>query len=248
MKILYIIPFFFSLSIFAQEQEYKYEPVSNKAEYYIGSFNKGKDLEDLIDWYEDFADWAEDQGDTYDSMTVAILTPYFNNDLSTHDTMWVNTWPSPVEQYAGLDKWMKEGQDLLKDLPSTNSAVIDTWQWVLSEPREMKPGNMMAAVYSECYLNEGVNMRMVYDLYKDFAIFAQENGDTVGRKLIVPSSKTTSDADFHRLLYTSSVAEMGTNAALFWDKLSDSEAAKAMEGWECKNAVEYMGMAMRTPE
>lgn len=248
MKILYIIPFFFSLSIFAQEQEYKYEPVSNKAEYYIGSFNKGKDLDDLIDWYEDFADWAEDQGDTYDSMTVAILTPYFNNDLSTHDTMWVNTWPSPVEQYAGLDKWMKEGQDLLKDLPSTNSAVIDTWQWVLSEPREMKPGNMMAAVYSECYLNEGVNMRMVYDLYKDFAIFAQENGDTVGRKLIIPSSKTTSDADFHRLLYTSSVAEMGTNAALFWDKLSDSEAAQAMEGWECKNAVEYMGMAMRTPE
>ena len=60
--------------------------------------------------------------------------------------------------------------------------------------------------------------------------------------------KTTSDADFHRLLYTSSVAEMGTNAALFWDKLSDSEAAQAMEGWECKNAVEYMGMAMRTPE
>ena len=84
MKILYIIPFFFSLSIFAQEQEYKYEPVSNKAEYYIGSFNKGKDLEDLIDWYEDFADWAEDQGDTYDSMTVAILTPYFNNDLSIY--------------------------------------------------------------------------------------------------------------------------------------------------------------------
>ena len=162
--------------------------------------------------------------------------------------MWVNTWPGPVEQYAGLDMWMKEGQELLEDLPSTNSAVIDTWQWVLSEPREMKAGNMMAAVYSECYLDEGVNMRMVYDLYKDFAIYAQENGDTVGRKLIVPSSKTTSDADFHRLLYTSSVAEMGTNAALFWDKLSDSDAAKAMQGWECKNAVEYMGMAMRAAE
>ena len=146
MKILYIIPFIFSMSLLAQDQEYKYEPVSNKAEYYIGSFNKGKNLDDLVDWYEDFADWAKDQGDTYDSMTVAILTPYFNNDLSTHDTMWVNTWPGPEEQYAGLDIWMKEGQELLEDLPSTNSAVIDTWQWVLSEPREMKAGNMMAAV------------------------------------------------------------------------------------------------------
>lgn len=248
MKILYIIPLILSMSLFAQDQEYKYEPVRNKAEYYIGSFNKNKDLDDLVEWYEDFADWAEDQGDTYDSMTVAILTPYFNNDLSTHDTMWVNTWPGPVEQYAGLDMWMRGGQDLLKDLPSKNSAVIDTWQWVLSEPREMKAGNMMAAVYSECYLDEGINMRTVYDLYKDFAVYAQENGDTVGRKLIIPSSKTTSDADFHRLLYTSSIVEMGANAELFWDKLSDSEAAQAMKGWECKNAVEYIGMAMRTPE
>ena len=26
-----------------------------------------------MDWYDDFADWTDDQGDTWDSMTVAIL-------------------------------------------------------------------------------------------------------------------------------------------------------------------------------
>ena len=245
MKILYIIPFIFSMSLLAQDQEYKYEPVSNKAEYYIGSFNKGKNLDDLVDWYEDFADWAEDQGDTYDSMTVAILTPYFNNDLSTHDTMWVNTWPGPEEQYAGLDMWMKEGQELLEDLPSTNSAVIDTWQWVLSEPREMKAGNMMAAVYSECYLDEGVNMRMVYDLYKDFAIYAKSVGDTVGRKLIVPNAGYNGDADFVRLLYTSSISAMGVNGKLYWDEIAESEAGKNLTGFSCSNPREYVGMSMR---
>ena len=128
MKLLISLSLIFSFVVSADDHEtpeYKYDVQANKAEYYIGSFNKGKNLDDLVDWYEDFADWAEDQGDTYDSMTVAILTPYFNNDLSTHDTMWVNTWPGPEEQYAGLDMWMKEGQELLEDLPSTNSAVID---------------------------------------------------------------------------------------------------------------------------
>ena len=29
-------------------------------------------------------------------------------------------------------------------------------------------------------------IRQVYDMYKDFAIYAQSQGDTVGRKMIVP--------------------------------------------------------------
>ena len=58
--------------------EYKYEPEVNKAEYYIGSYNKNKDLDDLVDWYEDFAQWTTKQGTTYDLMTVGLLTPYFS--------------------------------------------------------------------------------------------------------------------------------------------------------------------------
>ncbi len=67
------MPFF----VFAQEDEpsYKYQPEANKAEYYIGTFNKGKDVDDLAAWYGKFAQWAEGQGDTYDNMTVAILQP-----------------------------------------------------------------------------------------------------------------------------------------------------------------------------
>ena len=57
MKYLIIFSLAFSFNIFAQESENKYEPVSNKAEYFFGTFNKGKDLEDLMDWYDDFADW-----------------------------------------------------------------------------------------------------------------------------------------------------------------------------------------------
>ena len=60
-------------------------------------------------------------------------------------------------------------------------------------------------------------MRMVYDLYKDFAIYAKTQGDTVGRKMISPSAGYNGDADFVRLLYTSSIDAMGVNAELYWD-------------------------------
>ena len=43
-----------------------------KAEYYIGTFNKGKDVEDLSAWYGKFAKWAEEKDGVYDSMTVAF--------------------------------------------------------------------------------------------------------------------------------------------------------------------------------
>ena len=45
MKYLLLIPFLFSVGTFAQDVEYKYEPVVNKAEYYIGSYKNGKDLD-----------------------------------------------------------------------------------------------------------------------------------------------------------------------------------------------------------
>jgi len=111
MKQLFLI-FLAASSSFAFSQdavEYKYEPEVNKAEYYIGSYNKSKDLDDLVDWYGDFAEWTNKQGNTYDSMTVGLLTPYFHNDMAAADVMWVNTWPSPLEQFEGLETWMTKG-------------------------------------------------------------------------------------------------------------------------------------------
>ena len=76
MKYILGFTLLFSIGLFAEEDEYRYEPQGNAAEYYIGQFNRGKDLDDLTKWYDKFADWAEDKG-VYDDMTIGILTPYF---------------------------------------------------------------------------------------------------------------------------------------------------------------------------
>ena len=235
----------FSIGLFAEEDEYRYEPQGNAAEYYIGQFNRGKDLDDLTKWYGKFADWAEDKG-VYDDMTIGILTPYFHSDLSSTDVVWVNNFPTQSAQYAALNAWMTQGgSQLLKSLPVTNNRQMSTFQWVVSTPNDPEEGDMMMAVYSDCKFDEGYNGRQVYDLYMDFAVYAQSQGDTVGRKMIFPGSGYDGDADFVRLLYTSSIDAMGVNRELFWDKLQDSEAAKNLEGFSCSNQREYVGLSMR---
>ena len=248
MKLLISLSVIFSFVVLAdghEASEYKYEPEMNQAEYYIGHFNKGKDLEDLQNWYGKFAEWADKQGSTYDNMTVALLTPYFHNDLTSIDVIWANNWPDQVEQYAGLEAWVSGGQKLLESLPVTNHTVTSTTQMVVSIPDSIEPGAMMMAVYSDCNLDEGVTLRTAYDSYKDFAIYAKSVGDTVGRKLIVPNAGYNGDADFVRLLYTSSISAMGVNGKLYWDEIAESEAGKNLTGFSCSNPREYVGMSMR---
>lgn len=249
LTLLITMSAFSGFMIAQEESEFKYQPEVNKAEYYIGTFNKGKDAEDLANWYAKFAKWAEGKGDVYNSMTVAILQPYFHSDMNSIDVMWVNTWPTPSEQFSALETWITGGgADLLKSLPVTNSQQIDTWQWTISQPSSMAVGNMMYATYADCSLDDDFNMRQVYDLYKDFAIYAQAEGDTMGRKMIVPDSgvQLPEGVDFVRLMYTSSISERGSNAELFWSKLTDSEAAQNLTGFSCTNARSYFGAAMRT--
>ena len=88
-------------------------------------------------------------------------------------------------------------------------------------------------------------MRKVYDLYKDFAIYAKSQGDTVGRKMTAPGSGYNGDSDFVRLLYTTSIDAMGVNAELYWDKLAESEASQNLKGFSCSNPREYIGLSMR---
>ena len=243
----YILSFMlvFSINLFAEDSEYKHEPEGNAAEYYIGHFNKGKDLDDLTKWYEKFSNWAEDKG-VYDDMSIAILTPYFHADLTLLDVMWVNNFPTQSAQYAALNVWMTQGgPELLKSLPVTNNRQISTYQWVISGPGESGEGDMMMAVYSDCKFDEGYEGRQVYDLYKDFAIYAQSQGDTVGRKMIFPQAGYDGDADFVRLLYTSSIDSMGVNQELYWEKLEQSEAAQNLKGFSCSNPREYTGLPMR---
>lgn len=253
MKLLLSLGLIFSFTIVADDHEtpeYKYEVEANKAEYYIGKFNSNKDIDDLVAWYGKFAKWAEGKGDTYDEMTVALLQPYFHSDMSSADVMWVNTWPSPSSQFNALQTWITEGgPKLLESLPVTNSRQVDTWQWAISQPSSMDAGNMMYATYADCTIEEGYDARQVYDMYKDFAIYAQSQGDTLGRKMIVPDAgyQLPDGVDFIRLMYSSSISERGTNAELYYSKIGDSEAAENLKGFSCTNARSYFGLSMRSP-
>ena len=251
MKFLFTLALTMSFIAFAQEEEsYKYQPETNKAEYYIGTYNKGKDFNDLAEWYGKFAKWAEGQGDIYKNMTVAILQPQFHSNMGALDVMWVNTFPTPSEQFTGLETWVTGGgAKLLDSLPVTNSQQVDTWQWTLSQPASMVAGNVMYATYSDCSLEEGYTMRKVHDLYKDFAIYAQSVWDTTGRKMIVPTAgaQLPDGVDFVRLMYSSSISESGANAELFWEKIAESEANSNLKGFSCNNGMSYIGTAMRTP-
>ena len=252
MRVFLSLAMLFSFSVIAQDSvEYKYEVEANKAEYYIGSYKKGKDVEDLVAWYGKFQKWADTKSTTFDSMSVAILTPYFHSDLSSHDVMWVTTSPSPVEQFKGLQEWMTTGASaLIKSLPVVNSQQVDTWQWTISQPTTTDAGSLMYATYADCSLEDGFNMRQVYDMYRDFAIFAESQGDTVGRKLIVPDAgaKLPEGVDFIRLMYSSSISERGTNAEIYFNKIEGSEASSNLKGFSCENARSYIGQSMKTPK
>ena len=248
MKYIYSLIFVLSVSINAQDYEPKYEVDANKAEYYVGTFNDYKDVDDLTAWYDKFAKWAESKDGAYDNMTVAILQPYFHSELDEVEVLWVNTWPTPSEQFNGLETWITGGgAKLLESLPVTNSRQVDTWQWVVSEPASTDAGNMMYATYADCSMAEGYTARQVYDAYKDFAVYAASQGDTVGRKMIFPDAGMAlpDGVDFIRLMYTSSISERGKNADLFYEKLYGSEAYDNLQGFSCTNARSYSGMAMQ---
>ena len=82
----------------------------NKAEYYIGSYKNGKDLDDMVMWYKKFADWAESGRCVrqYDGCASFTL---LNSDMAALDVVWVSNWPSPVEQFKGLETWVTGGGD-----------------------------------------------------------------------------------------------------------------------------------------
>ena len=195
---------------------------------------------------------AGDQGDVYDNMTVALLSPYFNSDMAALDVVWVNNWPSPVEQFKGLETWVTGGGDkLLKSLPSENSAQVDAWQWTISDPAEFGVGGMMYATYADCSNADGYSNRSVYDLYMDFASMVKEDGDTIGRKMIVPNAGRAlpEGVDFIRLMYTASISEAGVNQALFTENFEERQETKDLiASFSCTNARTYTGLVMRAPE
>ena len=82
----------------------------------------------------------------------------------------------------------------------------------------------------------------------DFAKYAQSQGDTIGRKFIVPSSGYTGDADFVRLLSSSPISAAGVNQEIYRDKINGSEADVNLTGFSCSDPRTYMGVIMRMPK
>ncbi len=109
----------------------------------------------------------------------------------------------------------------------------------------------MYATYSDCSNAEGVNNNNVYDLYMDFAKMVKKDGDTIGRKMIVPNAGRAlpEGVDFIRLMYTASISETGVNQALYNDKFADRQETKDLQAsFTCTNARTYTGLVMRAPE
>ena len=73
-------------------QESTFEPY--KAEYYIGKFKPGKDMGDMVKWANDWAKWAKKSG-AFENYGVGLMTPYFTQELSTHDFIWYGNTPIP---------------------------------------------------------------------------------------------------------------------------------------------------------
>ena len=182
MKYLLILTM--SLSAFLFAEEYEFEPVPNKAEYYSGNFNKGKDMNDLYDWAEKFVAWTEDRGDLWSEMESVIFTPYYSNDLQQTDFVWLNLHPNSTSQYRTVENWAKEGGKIFSTIPITNSRVTEVWQWPVSTP-DGEISDMGFVRFTDCKLKEGVSMRDAFDAYKKFAIKAKSTGDTMGRKMIM---------------------------------------------------------------
>ena len=227
------------------QEEYKHQPVANKAEYYVGKLKSGKDFEDLVDWSKELVKWTSDKS-IYDNWSPNLFSPYFNSDLQNHDSVFLGIWPNATEQYIGLDYWVKNGGSLLAKIPTDPIRTIDTWQWPISSPEG--DHNVGAVRFTDCKMAEGITPRQIFDAYKEFAIFARETGDNLGRKMIFPASGgIDGDYDYVYSLYAQNVAELGSNNDNFWQNISGSDVQIALAELieSCSNSRTYITYPMK---
>ena len=236
----YLLIFIMSLSALVFAEEFEFEPVPNKAEYYSGNFNKGKDMSDLYKWAEKFVSWTDDRGEVWNEMETVIFTPYYSNDLQATDFVWLNLHPNSTSQYKTVENWAKYGGKLFSTIPITNSRVTEVWQWPVSSP-DGEISDMGFVRFTECNLMEGVSMRQAFDVYKRFAIKAKSTGDTMGRKMMMsPVGAGDIDFDFVYSLYANSPSEYGKNVDNFGENLMGTPEAEALNDIaECGNGRSF---------
>ena len=213
-----------------------YEP--NVAEYYVSSFNDGKDMDDMMKWAEKWKKWATtgDAAGPNEDYRASMLIPYYGVNLDTFDFIWLGINTNPEKQAEGNDYWVQNGGKLLSELPVNNAQVINTWQRTVSETPDGSAGYV---VYSDCKLGEGVTNEQFYDAYYAYAQAAKKLGDVAGRKMIWPQTGVEPgwDFDFVQAVFTTSIGAYGKNWTNFWDKSEDMPELEALAalGGSCTN-------------
>ena len=237
MKYVYILIVSFSTLLLAEE--YDFEPVTNKAEYYSGNFNKGKDMNDLYKWAEKFVQWTEER-EVWGEMETVIFTPYYSSDLQATDFVWLNLHPNSTSQYRTVENWAKEGGKIFSTIPITNTRVSEVAQWPISSP-DVEISDIGFVRFTDCSLKEGITMRKAFDVYKRFAIKAKSTGDTMGRKMLMaPVGVGDIDFDFVYSLYANSPSEYGKNVDNFGENLRGTPEAEALSTIsECGNGRSF---------
>ncbi len=253
MKYLLTFSLIFSFNIFADDhesdQDEGFEP--NKAEYYVGKFKKGKDLDDLIAWSKKWSKWASsgEAAEIYKDYNVTLLVPYYIGDLTSVDYVWAGVSPDATSHFAGNEYWFKNGGQLLSQLPVENTRVTDTWQWQISLPANPMDDEPAYAQYSDCTLGDGVTIQDQYEASYNYAKAAQAAGDIAGRKMIFPVAGAPANwnYDYVYLIYTSSISDYGKNNDLFWDKINDLPEKKALDalGGSCVNQRTFAGITVK---
>ena len=209
-----------------------YEP--NVAEYYVSSFNDGKDMDDMMKWAEKWKKWATtgDAAGPNEDYRASMLIPYYGVNLDTFDFIWLGINSNPEKQAEGNDYWVQNGGKLLGELPVNNPQVINTWQRTVSETPD---GGAGYVVYSDCKYGEGVTGEQQYDAYYAYAQAAKKLGDVAGRKMIWPTMGVTPgwDYDYVQAVYTSTISDYGKNWTNFWgsaEEMPEYEALEALGG------------------
>ena len=213
-----------------------YEP--NVAEYYVSSFNDGKDMDDMMKWAEKWKKWATtgDAAGPNEDYRASMLIPYYGVNLDTFDFIWLGINTYPEKQAEGNDYWVQNGGKLLSELPVNNAQVINTWQRTVSETPD---GGAGYVVYSDCKYGEGVTGEQQYDAYYAYAQAAKKLGDVAGRKMIWPQTGVEPgwDFDFVQAVFTTSIGAYGKNWTNFWEKSEDMPELEALAalGGSCTN-------------
>ncbi|MDE0743908.1 MAG: hypothetical protein OSB24_08485 [Woeseiaceae bacterium] len=235
-----------SFSALGTAQTYQYEPVVNKAEYWVSKFAAGKDMNDLLDWSKDYLKFTEGKA-AFANVNSSIMTPYYTGDVNAVDFVWLDIYPNSTDQYAALEELVTNGAATSAKWPGNNVRVISSWQWQISDSPIGDDAYGMVH-YQDCSLKENVTLRDAFDAYKNFAAQAKAAGDTMGRKMIFSESGSNPSFDYVYTLWNSSISKYGADSDTYVSQLMGTAEDKVLDDIStCVNGRTYTSIPVSQP-